>query len=74
MQALYLAVTGRRPCWADLAAIGPFTLQQVWVITAARLGRAGAAPVPVRVLSVAFDAPRRLVSRAGLLRRAGPVR
>ena len=62
-QAAYVAATGGDPAWADLLALGPMTLEQVWFVAAAEPDEPHRTNVVVRRVSEALDAPRRLLSR-----------
>ena len=58
-QGAYLAATGRRPRRAELLAVGPMALEQLWFVAT------GCTRVPriVSALSIALDAPRRIRGR-----------
>lgn len=63
VQAAYLASTGKDPSLSRLVAVGPMTLEQAWVVAAARAGDPGSPNPVVRRLSEVLDAPRRGLSR-----------
>ena len=62
-QAAYVAATGGDPAWAELLALGPMTVEQVWFVVAADSHEPHRTNVVVRRVSEALDAPRRLLSR-----------
>jgi protein tyrosine phosphatase (PTP) superfamily phosphohydrolase (DUF442 family) len=63
LQAAYLAAAGNEPSVVDLAAVGPMTLEQLWVVATARAERPGRSNAVVRRVSEMLDAPRRGLSR-----------
>jgi protein tyrosine phosphatase (PTP) superfamily phosphohydrolase (DUF442 family) len=62
VEAAYLASRGGDPSLFGFTAMGPLTLEQLWYVVSAEPGDVDRAPLLVRGLSRAVDAPRRALS------------
>lgn len=63
MQAAYLAAAGTDPRFLEVAAVGPMTLEQLWVVATSGADDPGASNPVIRRVSEVLDAPRRALSR-----------